>query len=531
MKVGKVIRQNCHNKTLIFTGIVIVIIRYILIIGLSSILSNIVADIENNSLNIKETLYIAVPLLLCFLAVTFLSTYSYNMTYAKTSRDIDAFSTSNILRLKPKYFKDHSVGEILRLNKVTTKEVALFYMDFYFQTIADGISLLAMIGVLFYYNYIITIILIICIVILYLLISKISIYAAQFAAIYGKESALINGETNQLINNHKIITMLKTEEFFVKRYSNMVDEKTYKYFRKYLYYQNLYVVMTNFLTYILPFIVLIFGLLLKDYLLISTGIVLAMYTIVGNIQEPVRILSKISGRYKENKENEKLIADLILATAEVKNYTLEEFNNLSFNSKGITFMDKHILDNVNFEINKGDFVLLKGESGSGKSTILKYIMQEEKDDNISILVNGKSANNYDYNNIILTVTQENYLFNDTILQNITLGQTYKEEELNEIYKVCELEDFIKHYTINKVIDNADSNISGGEKQRICLARILIKKPKLLLIDEITASLDKATSEIIAKNIYDYARKYNITILSISHKNEFDKYANKEVVIG
>lgn len=153
-------------------------------------------------------------------------------------------------------------------------------------------------------------------------------------------------------------------------------------------------------------------------------------------------------------------------------------------------------------------------------------MKEVEDSNISITINNKNISDINYNSKILYVTQDSYMFYDSIINNISLGEKYTEDLLDEVIDCCCLRKFINQYGFDKIIDNQDSNISGGEKQRLSLARMLIRKPSLILLDEVTASLDEATANILASNIYNYCKKYNITAVAISHKNEFNKYANK-----
>ena len=208
-----------------------------------------------------------------------------------------------------------------------------------------------------------------------------------------------------------------------------------------------------------------------------------------------------------------------------------EFNNISFKSAGFKTAESNIiLKDVSFEINKGDFVSIKGDSGSGKSTIFKFISGSLVDDNIDIKINDLSPKEYNFYNMIKIVTQNNYILNDTVINNISLGDNYDNDYLDEIIKICQLEEFVKKYGYDKIIDSTSSNISGGEKARINIARILIRKPEVLLLDEICAALDKHTSEKLAKNIYDFAKKNNITVISISHKDEFEKYSNKIIYI-
>lgn len=204
-----------------------------------------------------------------------------------------------------------------------------------------------------------------------------------------------------------------------------------------------------------------------------------------------------------------------------------EFNNISFKSAGFKTAESNmILKDVSFEINKGDFVSIKGDSGSGKSTIFKFINGSLDDDNVDVKINDLSPKEYNFYTMIKIVTQNNYILNDTVINNISLGDNYDNDYLDEIIKICQLEEFVKKYGYDKIIDSTSSNISGGEKARINIARILIRKPEVLLLDEISAALDKKTSDKIAKNIYDFAKKNNITVISISHKDEFEKYSNK-----
>ena len=139
---------------------------------------------------------------------------------------------------------------------------------------------------------------------------------------------------------------------------------------------------------------------MKDFLVINIGAVLAMYTLVGNLNTPIRVLGKLYPNYKQNKENLNIISKYITNESN-PTYNLDDFNALKFNSNGISFNERTILKNINFEIIKDDFVVLSAESGKGKSTILKSIMKEVEDSNISITINNKNISDINYNSKIL----------------------------------------------------------------------------------------------------------------------------------
>lgn len=109
-----------------------------------------------------------------------------------------------------------------------------------------------------------------------------------------------------------------------------------------------------------------------------------------------------------------------------------------------------------------------------------------------------------------------------------LGEEFKPELLQEVLRVCMLGEMVMQYGLEKEIDWAAGNVSGGEMQRITIARTIIRKPRFLLLDEVTASLDAKTAEMVAENIVAFAKKYNIAVVAVSHKDEFVKLSNKKV---
>ena len=114
----------------------------------------------------------------------------------------------------------------------------------------------------------------------------------------------------------------------------------------------------------------------------------------------------------------------------------------------------------------------------------------------------------------------------TLKENLLLGDEYLKEDLKEIIYTCCLENFLNTRGIDYHIKEDGKNISGGEKQRIGLARILLRRPDLLILDEVTSALNEEIREEIVKRIINYKEKYNLTLIAISHNNDFKQYSNK-----
>nr|WP_311138018.1 ATP-binding cassette domain-containing protein [Clostridium botulinum] len=170
-----------------------------------------------------------------------------------------------------------------------------------------------------------------------------------------------------------------------------------------------------------------------------------------------------------------------------------------------------------------------GENGSGKSTLINLFLRLYKPCKGKILINGTNINDFnlkDYRKLISVVNQEIYLFNQTIKENIILNSRIKEKQLNKIYKNAKLNEFINKLP-NKSETNVGrngSNLSGGEKQKIAMARALTRDSEILILDEATANLDIQSENYINQLINKEFKEK--TVIVISHRTDILKYMDK-----
>ena len=174
-------------------------------------------------------------------------------------------------------------------------------------------------------------------------------------------------------------------------------------------------------------------------------------------------------------------------------------------------------------INKNDKLKINGRTGSGKSTIAKLITNMYKPTSGHVYVDGKENQMIS----LSAVFQENKLFNMSIIDNITFKSKVDEDKLNEIIKICRLNEVIEKYGLNNIGFDS-STLSGGEKTRVLLARALYKDCELYIFDEISAGLD----ETLFYEIFDDTMKYlsSKTIITIDHKYIDEKYFTKSIAI-
>ena len=224
--------------------------------------------------------------------------------------------------------------------------------------------------------------------------------------------------------------------------------------------------------------------------------------------------------YKYNKKILSLNEDFRSLNLKRINYTYSQDNN------------NFILKNINFDVNKSDFLGIVGPTGVGKSTLIDIICGLINPVSGTILYN----NNYEIKNYIkswqnkIGYAPQNFnLFNDSIANNITLDdmQNINYEHLLDCVKTVELYDFVNNQknNIHSIIGEKGLQISGGERQRINLARALYKKPDILILDESTNALDSFTEDKILDNLTQKLQG-GLTIIMISHKESSLKKCNK-----
>ena len=194
-----------------------------------------------------------------------------------------------------------------------------------------------------------------------------------------------------------------------------------------------------------------------------------------------------------------------------------EFKNIYFSYSS----DATILENVNFEIKKGNLIGIVGESGAGKSTVLNLIVGLIDKSHGKIYVdNQEISEKLKLTNKIGYVPQETFLIDDTIENNICLGLSEQSDKLkiNQIIKETQLEDLIKNLPLGLQthIGEKGLRISGGQRQRLGIARALYTNPSILVFDEATSSLDTETENEILDVIKEL--KNEKTIIVVTHKS-------------
>ena len=194
-----------------------------------------------------------------------------------------------------------------------------------------------------------------------------------------------------------------------------------------------------------------------------------------------------------------------------------------------------IIKDLSLVIGRGDIIGVFGKSGSGKSTLIKIIMGLIKNYDGKICydqIDIKELNDYITPNLFGYLEQNVNTFNSTIKENITLVENLdssKESWYREILKICNLSS-LENKIKNKIIIESGLNISGGEVQRIGLARVLFQKPEIIVLDEFTSALDKKNKELLQITLRKINKKYKTTIILISHDLSFKNFCDRVITL-
>ena len=270
---------------------------------------------------------------------------------------------------------------------------------------------------------------------------------------------------------------------------------------------------------------------------LTTGELTSLFSYALQILSSLMMISMIFVIVTISLESVKRITEILLEEPSIVNpeNPIEivkdgsiEFNNVSFSY--INSKEKECLKNISIKINEGETIGIIGGTGSSKSTFVQLIPRLYDVTEGELKVGGENVKNYDIKTLrdaVSMVLQKNELFSGTIKENLRWGnETATDEEIIKACKLAQADEFIQNFPdkYDTYIEEGGTNVSGGQKQRLCIARALLKKPKILILDDSTSAVDTKTDSLIRKAFMEEIPNTTKIIIAqrISSVQESDK---------
>lgn len=280
-------------------------------------------------------------------------------------------------------------------------------------------------------------------------------------------------------------------------------------------------------SYIIAYVfVLCFGLFLKSKGTLSIGEIIAFMGYVSILLEQFSQINYIYDMKVNNNYLYKAFEPFLRNNNEdKKSYTkiFKEINSIKADNISFSYYEgEPIISNLNFEINRGDFIFIHGLSGSGKTTLIKLLLKIMNVKNGRLMLNGinyTEISGEEIRNCIAYLSQKPFIFDGTIFENIKwANETISEEDAVNALNTVGLAEL----SLNELIGETGRQLSGGEKQRIALARCIVKEAPILIFDEPFSQIDEASEKIISEYILKQKNKIRIIV---SHKLEMQNLAD------
>lgn len=437
---------------------------------------------------------------------------------AKMSLDTKIYIFNNLIKQDIESFYNNDVGDKISIltNDINTIETE--YFRTFLNLVKSGFLFVFAFGTIFYVSYQMTIALTILSIISFVFgnipIKNLKTFKEKFSNSQSEYTA----RTSEYFNGYETIKVFGLEKFISKVFYN----NSKNVYDKGLAYQKRYSLVTM-ISYFFGGFTFLGGFVCGGYLaykgFITLGQMIVCVQLTNHIVNPLMFAIESYGKFKSvdkilNKIENTLISEENVETTEIKDFN----NKISLEDVSFKYDDKKVLENISFDFEKGKKYALVGLSGSGKSTLMKLISKRIKANEGKICIDGTDLDEISRNsiiNLISTINQNVFLFKGSIYDNITLfSKDYSEEKVKDVILKAELGKYLDRLYDKELISENANNLSGGEKQRISIARSLIKDTKIILADEILSSLDNEIAFSIEKGLLELE---NITLISVTHR--------------
>ena len=347
----------------------------------------------------------------------------------------------------------------------------------------------------------------------------------------------LNGQIEETFTGHDIIRAFNQEAESIEKF-NRDNDNWYTHEWKSQFYSSLNGPLMNFISNFAYVIIAVLGAVMVLQRAIAVGDILAFFQYIQNFTRPIQQITRVMNLIQTAMAASERIFEFLEFEDEEnpsKKQITEIKDEISFENVSFSYTpNEKIIKNLTFKVKKGEKIALVGETGAGKTTIVKLLMRFYDLDGGEIKIDGVNIEEYDKNSVralVGMVLQDSWLFSDTITNNIRYGKLdASDEEIVDASRQVYADNFID--TLSEGYEtrlNEDSdNISHGQKQLLTIARTILSSKQVLILDEATSSVDTRTEKLIQKAMDKLME--NRTSFIIAHRLSTIRNADKIIVI-
>ena len=455
------------------------------------------------------------------------------------TRDLRVDIHNKIIDLPVAYFTEKRKGDMINRMSSDVNEVESNILNSFVELVRSPIMIIVFVIFLFTVSYQLTIFAILVFPIMGTIISLIGKSLKKAATHAQDELSNIITYVDETLSSLKIIKIFNAEDQVKGRFDTSINRYR-KYLQKVMKKRALASPTSEFLGAVTIGLIVFFGgkLSLEGNGLTGSQFIFYIATFY-TLLDPIKRFSKALSDVQKGEVSAKRIFEVLDADVSIKDVPdakgIEAFEDkIEFRNVTFAYGKHNVIENFNLTINKGETVALVGQSGSGKSTLANLITRFWDVKSGQILIDGidiKHIKLHDYRLLFGLVTQDSILFNDTIFNNISLGDKSPNlEKVEHAAQIANAEEFIVKMPekYQESVGEGGSKLSGGQKQRLSIARAVYKNPPIMVLDEATSALDTKSEKLVQIALNNMMQ--NRTSLVIAHRLSTIQNADKIVVM-
>ena len=519
-----------ENKLVAFLSMIVFISLSMIYTAISWILQIIFDYMAGKgAFSLTTILLLVVSFMLAISLIFALKRSSYPRFLEKA---MNQYKESVIKKLLQKSYSDFSLansGTYLSVLTNDCERIQEKYLKKIFDFVQDVLMLVSSLALMIYYSPLLTVIALIISV----LPMACSILTANGIATREEQVSKSNESytalTKDVLNGVSVIKSFKAEQEVINRYQNqsMELEHTKNLREKTMTTVSALGTISSLGTQL--GVMLVGAWMVNAHVgVITAGMVLAFTNLMNGVLQPIASLPQMLGEMKGAKKLISKMADYMSNAKEDSGEIIDDsIKSVVLRDVSYAYdLDHKVLKNVNLTLQAGKSYAIVGPSGAGKSSLINLLMGYYKDYEGSVKLNNHELSNVSKSSLYDKTTlmqQSVFMFDASILDNITLFKPFPDSEVDRVIHLAGLDDLIAAKGKDYQCGENGSHLSGGEKQRIAIARSLLKKSEILLVDEATSALDNETSANVTQSILDLQGILRLVVTHRLDANSLKQY--------